>query len=97
MRHALVIGNTDGIGLGLTQRLLAEGWTVTGLSRRPTVIEHDRYAHVTVDVTAPSYSQELAQALDVASGADLCVYAAGVGEILDLSDLPMQTRVIEVT
>ena len=52
MRHALVIGNTDGIGLALTRRLLADGWAVTGLSRRPAAVEHDRYVHVAADVTA---------------------------------------------
>ena len=38
-RRVLVIGNSDGIGLALTRRLLAEGWTVTGLSRSTSPIE----------------------------------------------------------
>ncbi|AGZ44893.1 SDR family NAD(P)-dependent oxidoreductase [Actinoplanes friuliensis] len=96
MRHACVIGNTDGIGLALTRRLLDEGWAVTGLSRRPAAVEHDRYVHVAADVTAPGYAAELTRALDAAGGADLCVYAAGVGEFLDLDNLAAQTRIIEV-
>ncbi len=31
---ALVVGNSDGIGLAFTRRLLAEGWTVVGVSRQ---------------------------------------------------------------
>jgi NAD(P)-dependent dehydrogenase (short-subunit alcohol dehydrogenase family) len=33
--HALIVGNSDGIGLALTRRLLGEGWRVTGVSRSP--------------------------------------------------------------
>jgi short-subunit dehydrogenase len=96
VRHAIVIGNTDGIGLALTRRLLAAGWAVTGLSRRPAAVEHDRYVHVAADVTAPDYPAELDRALTAAGRVDLCVYAAGVGELLDLDDLGAQTRAIEV-
>jgi short-subunit dehydrogenase len=96
VRHAIVIGNTDGIGLGLTGRLLADGWAVTGLSRRSAAVEHDRYVHIVADVTAPDYPAELARALTAAGRVDLCVYAAGVGELLDLDDLGAQTRAIEV-
>jgi NAD(P)-dependent dehydrogenase (short-subunit alcohol dehydrogenase family) len=96
VRHAIVIGNTDGIGLALTGRLLAGGWAVTGLSRRPAALEHDRYVHVAADVTGPDYPAELGRALTAAGRVDLCVYAAGVGDLLDLDDLGAQTRAIEV-
>ena len=96
MRHATIIGNTDGIGLALTRRLLSEGWAVTGLSRRPATVEHERYVHVAADVTDPAYPQALSRALAAAGRADLCVYAAGVGDLLDLADLAAQTRAIEV-
>lgn len=33
--HALIVGNSDGIGLALTRRLIDGGWQVTGLSRSP--------------------------------------------------------------
>jgi NAD(P)-dependent dehydrogenase (short-subunit alcohol dehydrogenase family) len=92
----MVIGNTDGIGLALTRRLLAGGWAVTGLSRRPAAVEHERYVHVAADVTAPDYLAQLGRALAAAGRVDLCVYAAGVGELLDLDDLGAQTRAIEV-
>jgi short-subunit dehydrogenase len=93
--QAIIIGNTDGIGLALTRRLLGDGWAVTGLSRRPATVEHDRYVHIAVDVTAPAYPGELTRAL-TAGPVDLCVYAAGVGEVLDLDDLGAQTMAVEV-
>lgn len=93
--RALVIGNSDGIGLALTRRLLADGWSVTGVSRRDSGIEHERYVHRTVDVTAPDYAAALREP-DAQPDVDLCVYAAGVGDLLDLDDLAAQTRAIEV-
>lgn len=96
MEHAIIIGNTDGIGLALTRRLLSDGWAVTGLSRRAAAVEHDRYVHIAVDVTAAGYPAELTRALAGAGRAHLCVYAAGIGDLLDLGDLAAQTRAIEV-
>ena len=96
MRHAIVIGNTDGIGLGLTRRLLGDGWAVTGLSRRAAAVEHDRYVHVVTDVAGPGYPADLGRARAATGAVDLCVYAAGVGELLDVADLGAQTRAVEV-
>lgn len=44
---ALLIGNTDGIGLAATRRLLGEGWRVTGVSRSPSRLEDGGYEHHT--------------------------------------------------
>jgi NAD(P)-dependent dehydrogenase (short-subunit alcohol dehydrogenase family) len=83
-RHAIIIGNSDGIGLALTHRLIGEKWQVTGLSRSPGPVT----SHVT-DVTSADYPEILKSALP----ADLVVYCAGIGE---LDDLPAQTRTIAV-
>jgi len=91
VRQALIIGNSDGIGLGLTRRLLAEGWAVTGLSRRPAPVDHENYTHTTVDVTTPAYRA----ALEQTGALDLCVYAAGVGSV-DPLDFAAQTGSIAV-
>jgi NAD(P)-dependent dehydrogenase (short-subunit alcohol dehydrogenase family) len=86
--RAVIVGNSDGIGLALTRRLLADGWTVTGLSRSPAPVG----THQVVDVTSPEFTRVLSEVGDV----DLCVYAAGVGELLDDDDLAGQTRTLEV-
>jgi NAD(P)-dependent dehydrogenase (short-subunit alcohol dehydrogenase family) len=93
-QRALIVGNSDGIGLALTRRLLLEGWFVTGISRSPSPEAHERYDHHVVDVTAPEYPAILAEI--VATGVDVCVYAAGIGEPFDVTDLRAQTRTIEV-
>ncbi|GIJ52378.1 hypothetical protein Val02_92640 [Virgisporangium aliadipatigenens] len=94
-RRAVIVGSSDGIGRGLTERLLAEGWSVTGVSRSPGTVEHERYRHHLVDVTGPGYPSALRLALD-GPAVDLCVYSAGIGELLDLSDLSGQTRTLDV-
>ncbi|MEU4695144.1 SDR family NAD(P)-dependent oxidoreductase [Actinoplanes sp. NPDC023714] len=90
--RALIVGNSDGIGLALTRRLLGEGWQVTGVSRSPApAAAGDAAEHHVVDVTSPEFARVLASL----PGFDLAVYAAGVGDTLT-SDLGVQTRAIEV-
>lgn len=83
-----MVGNSDGIGLALTRRLAAEGWSVVGVSRSP----HEGVVQHVVDVTADAFPQVLAGIGPV----DLCVYAAGVGEMFDPAGLAAQTRTLEV-
>lgn len=47
----VVTGASRGIGLMLTHHLLEHGATVFGFSRSETGATHDRYAHVSVDVS----------------------------------------------
>ena len=42
-KRAVVTGASSGIGAAVTGRLLAGGWTVTGLSRRKPSIDDDRF------------------------------------------------------
>lgn len=94
--HALVIGNSDGIGLALTRKLLAGGWTVTGVSRSPGRVEHERYEHAVVDVAAPEYRAALAALLARRGTLDVCVYCAGVGEPFDPRNLGGEARTFQV-
>ena len=81
MPRAIIVGASTGIGLALAHRLVATGWTVTGLARGPAGLAHPAYRHVVADVRASSYREILAGA-DVP---DVCVYAAGIGHDLDLA------------
>jgi NADP-dependent 3-hydroxy acid dehydrogenase YdfG len=92
---AIVVGASAGIGQAIVRRLIAEGWTVTGIARREATFTHERYRHVTGDVRAPALRGQLVEILDgLGASLDLCVYAAGVGHFLDFADLTHEADVI---
>ena len=92
---AVVIGNSDGIGLALTELLLAEGWQVTGISRSRSRVEAASYDHRVVDVCDERYASQLAAAVERLNPLDACVYCVGTGEFLDLETLDTDRRVFE--
>jgi NAD(P)-dependent dehydrogenase (short-subunit alcohol dehydrogenase family) len=66
MPSALVIGNSDGIGLALTKLLLAKGWHVRGVSRSASsplhgVRDRSRAPRSTLHREA-AYARQLSQA-----------------------------------
>jgi NAD(P)-dependent dehydrogenase (short-subunit alcohol dehydrogenase family) len=95
--RALIVGNTDGIGLALTRRLLRDGWSVIGLSRRASPIEDaPGYRHTVADVSAPEYRPALLALLAREGPFDVCIYCAGIGELLDVNDLAGEAAVFRV-
>jgi NAD(P)-dependent dehydrogenase (short-subunit alcohol dehydrogenase family) len=95
MKNALIVGNSSGIGLELTSRLLCEGWEVLGVSRSASTIVGERYTHLVMDVTDPAYVRTLEESLrDFA--VDLCVYCAGVGELTDPENMSGEVHVFDV-
>jgi len=48
---AILIGNSDGIGLAATRRLLVSGWNITGISRSESPLTNPAYHHHLADVS----------------------------------------------
>jgi NAD(P)-dependent dehydrogenase (short-subunit alcohol dehydrogenase family) len=92
---ALLIGNSDGIGLAATKRLLERDWNVAGISRSPSAIEDERYDHRVADVSEARFTEVL-ESCAGRGRVDLCIYCAGIGELLNLGDMGAEARVIDV-
>ena len=93
-KKAIIIGNSDGIGLGLTKRLLSLGWNVFGFSRSASSIENENYTHNIIDVTSTDYPQRLSEI--ESHDISLCVYCAGIGEQLDFDNLQQENKIFQV-
>ncbi|HEY2396837.1 MAG TPA: SDR family NAD(P)-dependent oxidoreductase [Rudaea sp.] len=50
LRLAIVTGTSSGLGAAIAQALLAEGWTVIGMSRRKTDFSAPGYRHLEIDL-----------------------------------------------
>jgi len=95
-KHALIVGCSDGIGLGVARVLLRDGCLVTGVSRSPSALAHERYEHAVFDVTAPDYATSLSALVGRRGPVDVCVYCAGIGELFADAGLAADPRVLQV-
>jgi len=92
---AMLVGNSDGIGLATTKRLLAAGWDVVGVSRSESPITNIAYHHWVADVSESSYAA-LMNELVLIGSLDLCIYFVGIGELLNPLDMSGEARIIDV-
>jgi len=95
LSKAILVGNSDGIGLATTRRLLAAGWDIIGVSRSESPITSTTYDHRVADVSDNKYS-ELIDELVLEGSLDLCIYFVGVGELLDPLNMSGEARIIDV-
>src|SRR5262249_58269177 len=51
MPHALVTGASSGIGAAIVERLLRDGWRVTGVSRGPARFDNPAFRHLPLDLS----------------------------------------------
>jgi short-subunit dehydrogenase len=94
--QALLIGNSDGIGLATTRELLRKGWNVAGISRSDSPVEHPCYVHVLCDVSSDDYPGRLEVFQKKIGPIDLCIYCAGIGELLDPADMRSEYCILDV-
>jgi len=92
---AIMVGNSDGIGLATTRRLLTAGWDIIGISRSESQITSTTYHHQVADVSHSKYS-ELLDELLLEGPFDLCIYFVGIGELIDPLDMSGEPKVIDV-
>lgn len=96
MQHkAILVGNSDGMGLATTRRLLAAGWNIIGISRRESPVSSPSYRHIVADVSDNKYSQLLDE-LNQEDPFDLCIYFAGIGELMNPMDMSNEAKIIDV-
>lgn len=93
---ALIIGNSDGIGLATTKALLKRGRQVVGISRSKSSIKDPAYEHIVAEVQDDEYPVIVKSVLEKGGRVDLCVYCAGIGEMLDLSDMGGEAEIFDV-
>jgi short-subunit dehydrogenase len=93
---ALIIGNSEGIGLATTKELLERGWEVIGISRSASPVKDAPYEHIVAEVQNDEYPVIVASVLKQVGAIDLCVYCAGIGEMLDPSHMEGEATIFNV-
>jgi len=95
-KHALLIGNSDGIGLATTRELLKQGWRVSGISRSDSPLKDPACQHYTCLVQDSKFLEVLKSIIEKGDAIDLCIYCAGIGELLDPNDMKSEVDTLEV-
>ena len=81
MPTALITGTSQGLGLALAERLLADGWTVHGFARSKQALAHERFSAHVVDVTDEAAVRAAVAAIAESGRIDLLVNNAGAASM----------------
>ena len=77
-KRAIVTGGSTGIGVAILSTLLADGYEVVNLSRRPAGIQHAKLTSVSVDLTDGEATRAVIADLAASRPATTIVHNAGV-------------------
>jgi len=91
MPTALITGTSQGLGLALAERLLADGWIVHGFARGPQALAHERFSAHVVDVTDEAAVRAAVATIAESGRIDLLVNNAGVASMNALLLTPGET------
>jgi len=81
MPSALITGTSQGLGLALAERLLADGWTVHGFVRGAQTLTHTSFTAHVVDVTDEAAVRAAVSTVAAAGRIDLLVNNAGAASM----------------
>ena len=81
MPTALITGTSQGLGLALAERLLADGWTVHGFARGKQVLAHARFTAHAVDVTDEAAVRAAVATIAESGRIDLLINNAGAAAL----------------
>jgi 3-oxoacyl-[acyl-carrier protein] reductase len=81
MPTALITGTSQGLGLALAERLLADGWIVHGFARGPQALTHERFTAHVVDITDEAAVRVAVASIAEAGRIDLLINNAGAASM----------------
>lgn len=90
-RHAVVTGTSSGIGRAIAERLLEDGWRVSGLDIAEAAIAHPRFSARRVDLADPEAARAAAEA---SVPAEALVHAAGILRGGPVGEVPLEAAAL---
>ncbi len=92
LRHILVTGATQGIGLALAEHYLRQGDVVVGCARGEPGLEHAQYIHARLDVTDETAVRRLFKDIRGRLGSlDAVINNAGIASMNPIALTPFET------
>ena len=66
------------------------------MSRSESPVTNSAYQHIVVNVQDDKYLVKLKSVLEQGDPVDVCIFCVGIGELLDLSNMEEEARIVDV-